>query len=700
MLKTLGAILLILLLLAAPAAAASVRLVLMDGINLEHLAPREYGNLHYIVTNGALGLANVNTAGSQSRENAVLTLASGSRALGPGAGGVYPKEAELETGTAAAVHARCTGVSAPPGSLVMPGIALIVDANAQLLHQVRPFYLGLSLAEAGKTVAALVNGDKEGNYREGAALAADPDGVVPGGSVATGLIDDSFAPFGQFSRLADFVLAAEEYREADFLVIDLGDTSRAQDYLPFVVQEKREGFRRRALARLDELLGELLLLQEEDDLLLVVGLRADRTLADEEGKMLAPILAYGQGFHGLLTSATTRRPGVVANIDVAPTVLDFFALYEPGEVYGQPLTSTAHPDPLAYLLGREREMASVYKMRSYVVKGFIALIVALVAAGAGAFFLKWRRLGWLKIGLLAAVATPLVLLVLAPLAGSLWLIPAWLVLALALSFALKRLEPKKALSLLGALTALAVLADALLGAPLEQRSILGYDAIAGARYYGIGNEYMGVLLGSSLLALGEYLSRKPVLAGLALAPIVLALMLPGVGANLGGALAALVGFTVALTGSTLVSAKKNRPYVLAALAVAVLIFVLVNLGSGQSHVGRFFLAVAEDPGEFWRVISRKLAMNWRLIRWSQWSKAFAAMLAAALGLFLTRRRPLSQRLGRSWPQVRGAMAAALAALALNDSGIVAAATALLYLTLPLLYCWFSSNSFAAASHSR
>ncbi|HCX78612.1 MAG TPA: hypothetical protein DG577_04285, partial [Firmicutes bacterium] len=174
---------------------------------------------------------------------------------------------------------------------------------------------------------------------------ADSDGIVQGGSVETALADNPELPFGLQSDLREFVAAVRDYQDVDLLVIDLGDTSRAQDYFPLVVADKGEAFRRQALIQLDSFLGELLRLHKAGDLLLVVGLQADRALAREEGKLLVPVLVYGEGFQGLLTSPTTRRQGVVANIDVTATILQFFDLYRPGEIYGQPLVSLSHPDP-------------------------------------------------------------------------------------------------------------------------------------------------------------------------------------------------------------------------------------------------------------------------------------------------------------------------------------------------------------------
>lgn len=47
-----------------------------------------------------------------------------------------------------------------------------------------------------------------------------------------------------------------------------------------------------------------------------------------------------------------------------------------------------------------------------------------------------------------------------------------------------------------------------MGGPLMKRSYLGYDPIIGARYYGIGNEFMGVYIGATLLFISHFLQMK------------------------------------------------------------------------------------------------------------------------------------------------------------------------------------------------
>lgn len=697
--KILAALILIGVLWAGPAEAGKVRLVVMDGINLQHLGDEGLPNFQFLLEQGAVGLANANTAGGRTLENTAITLGSGSRALGPEAGRVLHGQDSLESSLAGEVHARRTGVVPPPDALVVPGIAKVQEANSELFYTVRIGYLASTLDAGGRTMAALVNADGEDIQRSAAAIIADGTGIIRGGRVGSELTaSQRWFPFGVQSDLQAYFQAMADFAKVDLLVLDLGDTARVQQYRTLALTGRQEAFRTEALVQLDRLLAELLKQHEEGDLLLVTGLQADRSLGEEEGKWLVPILVYGRGFSpGLLTSPTTRRHGVVANYDITATILEFFDLHRPGEIHGQPMESVEHADPIGYLLKREEEMSRIYQLRTPLIKGYIAVLIILIALSLAALFMQWRR-KLLKLIILAALATPLVLLLLGFIPGSYWMVPLWIVLALAIAVLGQRAKPQLAMTVLGAVTALAVGLDALLGAWLQQRSILGYDAIAGARYYGIGNEFMGVLLGSTLLAVSPALGRRKGLASLVFAAVVLLLMLPGVGANFGGTLAAVLGFVFSLTGTGFLKTKKHRLIAVLSILFAFAGLVFFNL-KGDSHIGRFFAAVLSEPMEFWLAVQRKLAMGWRLVRWSLWSRVFAALLAAALCLLYANRRTLAQKLGRYWPQVRGTMAAAAAALVLNDSGIVAAATTLLYLTLPLLYYEFSSSSWVNLSHS-
>lgn len=87
---------------------------------------------------------------------------------------------------------------------------------------------------------------------------------------------------------------------------------------------------------------------------------------------------------------------------------------------------------------------------------------------------------------------------------------------------------------------------------------------------------------------------------------------------------------------------------------------------------------------------RKLETNWRLIRHSIWTKVFATALVVSFIVQLlpgrsSGRGPFRPGEHPAWTAAfRGILAASVAALLFNDSGIVAAATASVYLVVSLL----------------
>lgn len=92
------------------------------------------------------------------------------------------------------------------------------------------------------------------------------------------------------------------------------------------------------------------------------------------------------------------------------------------------------------------------------------------------------------------------------------------------------------------------------------------------------------------------------------------------------------------------------------------------------------------------MVERKLAMNLRLIRVSIWSKVFAVSLIV-LGLLALKNDRFLRHLAQDTPYLvngfAGVIAGALAGLALNDSGIVTAATCISFLVVPALYAALS-----------
>ncbi len=189
--------------------------------------------------------------------------------------------------------------------------------------------------------------------------------------------------------------------------------------------------------------------------------------------------------------------------------------------------------------------------------------------------------------------------------------------------------------LLGAITGGLARADVALGAPLMQQSLLGYDPVAGSRYYGIGNEYMGVLIGAALMGSGWLIDRLSArssagrifswaFAGL-FAGLTLLMIHPRFGINVGGAITAA---GTAMAGLLFLA---QRPLTLwtAVVGGAVVVLLVASaawldayfMGDEASHLGQVVQTVNEsgtDP--LWALFGRKAAINLRLIRLTVWSR--------------------------------------------------------------------------------
>ncbi|MEX2415424.1 MAG: hypothetical protein WD424_04705, partial [Paenibacillaceae bacterium] len=227
----------------------------------------------------------------------------------------------------------------------------------------------------------------------------------------------------------------------------------------------------------------------------------------------------------------------------------------------------------------------------------------------------------------------------------------------------------------------------------------------GARYYGVGNEYMGVWIGAATLGVAGIMhfsrGKKIAVIGSALlfAGILFYMASPAWGTNAGGAITAGAVFGIAWL--RLFSKRMQLQLHWGKLLLWSMIFVSIALlglwvlnggnrasnGTG-SHIGRamdqLFAGHFDLIGG---IIWRKLMMNIHLIGVSVWSKA---LLASMLVMAVLLMKPAG--LFRRWQEAHGPLmhglsaiaTGAIVALLVNDSGIVAAATMMVFVAIPML----------------
>lgn len=292
--------------------------------------------------------------------------------------------------------------------------------------------------------------------------------------------------------------------------------------------------------------------------------------------------------------------------------------------------------------------------------------------------------------LLALAAMPLGLLLAAGLWRAPWVAPAsgaalavpalGLMAALAyLCYLLGRRRRLPPIVVLFCATVACLVLDGVAQQPLGRFSVLSGFMVSGIRFYGVGNEHMGVLIGMLVTALLTMRVCARISAPICLA-VLLVIGLPALGANAGGLIAATAGFGACC----MVASGRHATWPAAALwavgglALAFGLALMERLAAPAhiSHIGDAIGGANEAGwGSLLGIAIRKATLN---LRFALHPGAMAALVGFGLVGWLARRPAagLVDAVGTRWPGWRAAarpiMQAAAAAFLFNDSGVVAA----------------------------
>lgn len=316
--------LLVLLLCSSVAAGrrdSRVVMVIAGSSSIRDFADPTLPGFPSLFENGSAALLNVR-AGRPSRDSEPGTKSgfeSGCVSIGAGTMATAGAEASraanefssLDRVSAGSIFKARTGLDPEPGQVLHLEIAKLTRINAAASYRARPGALGSALRAAGVRTAVFGNSDQPGEiHREAVTVAMDSSGIVDSGLVDNLTRTDPALPYGlgadavHLLRSVDLALA----EQARFVVIDFGDTFRADQYAEYCTDEQAIAIRRSADARLGRFLGGLTgLIDPRKDLLIVLSPNA-RSFSDIEDEKMGGILVSGPGFRqGMLTSPSTRR---------------------------------------------------------------------------------------------------------------------------------------------------------------------------------------------------------------------------------------------------------------------------------------------------------------------------------------------------------------------------------------------------------
>jgi hypothetical protein len=438
-------------------------------------------------------------------------------------------------------------------------------------------------------------------------------------------------------------------------------------------------------------------------------------------------LVSGPGYRaGLLDASSTRQPGLVVLTDLTPTVLGWLGSPVPSGVVGAQIARGQRGGSLTAavgsLAGRDvaeqvwRSTHDAFFWAYALADAVVLAVIGLACRGAAPPRRRRRARGWRVAGVFAAsVPVGTFLADLAPwwrLAHpAAWLYGVAVSLAAAIGgaalLATRRWGSEDPLAPFGVvcLFTLAVLAvDLITGSRLQLETPFGLSVLEAGRFYGIGNEALGIygiaaLFGAAwlgMVALRRHpSSRRPALCAVAAVAVValFASGWPSFGDKVGGTIAMVPCFIllamavagVRLTWRRLVLALASG---LALFAVFALISYFVP-ATGASDIGRFAGDVLH--GHAGAVLLRKTRSNIGSLSVSAFSPVIPIAVVAS-GLMLW--RPAWFRLRSAAlafaarPLLRTAMGLLWLMLVLgwlaDDSGVIVPASALPF-ALPLVF---------------
>jgi len=704
-----------------------VVMVLVDYITMEDIKEAPMPNLKRLIREGGLSLINTNTGGGRVRSHSLVTIGAGRVALGSNdAPLAFLVHEYYENQPVEEIFRRRTGREVQRSNMVHLGIAEIRRNNEERTSSGEPGLLGEALHQVGLKTAVIGEADGRSGRgeeygRQAAAVAMDQWGVVDYGFLGNYLIKSKegnlLSLSKDYQKMGETLTLALE--DADLVVVETGDTVRLMNQKDYALDQVFEESKKEILNEIDGFIDDLIHRVEDYEALVMVVVPTPSRDGIRERNWVTPLICWEKGGPaGYLTSGTTRRTGIVANTDIAPTVLDFFALPVPSAMSGRPMSVIPAPSgtkttsgTLENLLQLNKELIFVNKYRPPLVKGYVLGQIIVVLAAVLSLFTSRKNSKIMQPILLALASVPLTFLLLGAYPGPsiawylvLGLISTALITGLSLiTVRYHRLAPFFIVSLL---TAGAIFADLLLDAPLMKSSVLSYDPMGGARYYGIGNEYMGVLIGSAITAMASLMqitrarNISLMFASAFYLAIIFMLASPQIGTNAGGSITAVVGFGVIIYLMLPVRITyKQFAFAGGALLCFLMSFAMWDAAQtvgAQSHFGRTInLMRTNGISEAYNIIMRKIAMNIKLIRWTIWSQVFLVTLTATALLFY---RPIGvmKRVGEKFPYLTkgfwGVVAASIVALIFNDSGIVAAATMSIFAAAPLIFVVIEERS--------
>ena len=651
---------------------------------------------------GGVGLVSPNCAGPKSEFSVMLTANTGS----PCRGGLWLKDFYNADETLPDATRAGDAFAVRTGRKALAGSAVLLDIGEGMRESAKynptPVKLGAlgdALHAAGLKTGVVSDWQftPDGTERTAGMLLTDSRGIVDYGSMLSASLIEIRCSLGGV-----LVPQPTAMKSADAIVLSFTASTILDESKSSMTDSAYAVQRTKMLEYLDGVLRDLM--ADRNVRIVLISFSPPK---GPSWNQLTPMIVYPARQAGLLTSQTTRTPGIVAASDFSPTVLELFGLRPSQDMIGRPIGVKADSSALSKLTDMGTRVTANERVLT-------PLALSLAGIGAVAFTIAALivAFGWkptrrviklLKAGLVAGGCTFVALLlgVLAP-AGAAGYVIGTVVsmlllvgICLGLGSILKRGSKIHALPalLVFGITTVVILADALTGCYLCKWSGPSSYQITAMRFYGVGNEYAGVLISMAAMLALFLRDRKWLLPIIGVMTIV-TLGAGSLGANYGATATAVVTFGLLWLAMSRKASFGGRHVALAfGLAIAAVVaFSVVDwmlAGAAGTHAARSTGLTEEfGPGYLIGVALRKVGFNLKTtfsVKGIGIFCAFVPFLTIWFWGVQSKVRSLFENDPRMMAGIKAVLAGSAAAYLLNDSGIVFAAIMIAMTVLVLLY---------------
>lgn len=672
-----------------------VYVVVANKLTLEDIT--QMNTLKKLIDEGSLGLMNTRGTNNANSSEGFITINASSRSFGRYD---YSTAFNLTGDNLFLYKTRVGFIEDNQYKIGNIEINRIIDENTEKSYNSTIGALGDNIHSAGLKTAVFGNSDiNEKHFRMGSLIAMDSRGLIDYGDVDNVLIKDKSYPYGirtDYKKILDEIEKIK--KKASLIVIDTGDLSRLASYNKYLNDEMFNFHRKNMLDKLDGFLENLVNNIDNNSMIMVISpnLEKERLMSSS----LSPVILWSteENQKSILTSGTTRRDGIVANIDVAPTIARFLNVPVKNFI-GHNMTAKNIQNNTEFInkLDAKTNIISNLRTNFLTVYNIITIITILIFI----ILLFSNQISSNKLTTivenmsLIIILIPIVLLML-PLLNIqnqiIYIISTVTMLVLTSLF-LKVIERKSRMWTLIVLIFTILVLDIVSGSNLTKNSIIGYDPIIGARYFGIGNELVGVLLTSTALVttliFGKVRYRWPLIM-LVISTILIGH--PSLGANVGGTISIL--FTAMIYILTSEDLKINfKRLILIGSTISILIvligFLDLTINDNPTHLGKTFLMIDEKgPLYLIDVIVRKIHVNIKLVKTSNWSKVLYICLIfiSIMNIFFKENiKEMFKRYKYLDSGVASILSGSIVGFLLNDSGLLLSAIAISFLVAFIMY---------------